>query len=31
MIGELIGLAIIIGFMLLCMTGVALILKDKER
>ena len=31
MIGELIGLMFVIGFMLLCITGVALILMDKER
>jgi len=30
MIGEVIGLALIIGFMLLCMTGVILIIMDKE-
>jgi len=30
MIGEVIGLALIIGFMLLCMTGVVLIIMDKE-
>lgn len=31
MIGELIGLALVILFMLFCITGVALILMDKER
>jgi hypothetical protein len=31
MIGELIGLMFVIGFMLFCITGVALILMDKER
>ena len=30
MIGEVIGLAFIIIFMLFCITGVALILMDKE-
>jgi len=30
-IGELIGLAIVILFMLFCITGVALIVMDKER
>mgnify|MGYP006447777383 CR=1 FL=1 len=30
MIGELIGLGIVILFMLFCITGVALILMDKE-
>ena len=31
MIGELIGLALVIGFMLFCITGVALIVMDDER
>jgi hypothetical protein len=31
MIGEVIGLAFIIIFMLVCIVGVALILMDKER
>jgi hypothetical protein len=31
MIGEVIGLAFIIIFMLVCLVGVALILMDKER
>ena len=31
MIGEVIGLAFIIIFMLVCLVGVALILIDKER
>jgi len=31
MIGELIGLAVVILFMLFCITGVALIVMDKER
>jgi hypothetical protein len=31
MIGEVIGLAFIIIFMLICLVGVALILMDKER
>jgi len=31
MIGEVIGLAFVIGFMLLCIAGVGLILIDKER
>jgi len=31
MIGELIGLAIVIGFMLFCLTGVVLIVMDSER
>ena len=30
MIGELIGLAFVIGFMLFCITGVGLILMDRE-
>ena len=31
MIGEFIGLALVIGFMLFCITGVALIVMDDER
>jgi len=31
MIGELIGLALVIGFMLFCITGVALIVMYDER
>ena len=31
MIGELIGLAVIILFMLFCITGVGIILMDRER
>ena len=31
MIGEVIGLMFVIGFMLFCITGVVLILMDKER
>ena len=31
MIGEVIGLAFVIIFMLVCMTGVGIILIDKER
>tara|TARA_E500000178_G_C16832326_1_gene666643 strand:+ start:725 stop:829 length:105 start_codon:yes stop_codon:yes gene_type:complete len=31
MIGELIGLAFVIGFMLFFITGVGIILMDKER
>ena len=31
MIGELIGLAFVIGFILFCIAGVGLILMDKER
>jgi hypothetical protein len=31
MIGELIGLALVIGFMLFCLVGVALIVMDDER
>ena len=31
MIGEVIGLMFVIGFMLFCIVGVALILMDKER
>jgi hypothetical protein len=31
MIGELIGLMFVIGFMLFCLVGVGLILIDKER
>ena len=30
MIGELIGLAFVIGFMLFCIVGVGLILMDRE-
>ncbi len=30
MIGELIGLAFVIGFMLFCIAGVGLILMDRE-
>jgi len=31
MIGDLIGLAVVIGFMLFCLVGVALIVMDDER
>jgi hypothetical protein len=31
MIGEVIGLAFVIGFMLFCIAGVGIILIDKER
>jgi hypothetical protein len=31
MIGEVIGLMFVIGFMLVCIAGVGLILIDKER
>ena len=31
MIGELIGLAFVIGFILFCITGVGIILMDRER
>jgi hypothetical protein len=31
MIGEVIGLMFVIGFMLFCLVGVGLILIDKER
>jgi hypothetical protein len=31
MIGEIIGLSLIIGFMLFCITGAVLIVMDNER
>jgi len=31
MIGDLIGLVVVIGFMLFCLVGVALIVMDDER
>ena len=31
MIGEIIGLAFVIGFMLFCIAGVGIILMDRER
>jgi hypothetical protein len=31
MIGDMIGLGLVIGFMLLCITGVVLIIMDEEK